>query len=295
MHETVGLVLVLQCLLSPLQDPDPQEKPPPKPVVEVPPLVIDHPRPEYPILDGISLRTIALRPRFQLTTREFDAGIISDKVNFGDQSDFDRTAFAWEGTLDVGAWTFSLMALHQESESRLDQDATFEQFTFPSGSRAKSVAFFGSFEAYHRIDLAGGAAETFQVSLLLGINFSKLYLMMRAGDHEGSEGFSALWPLPAAGLEARVWLSDRLSVTASARGTRFRYTNPFQLDGGDSQDIRFLFGRFDAGFEWTFSSTLSLTAGYTGIDAFINAASAEDTDTADLKAGGVHAGLTLQF
>ena len=293
MHAAAGLVVILEYFLAAPQDERIQE--PPKPVIEAPFLKEEEPRPEFPILDGVSLRTIALRPRFQLTTREFDAGIISDKVNFGDLSNFERTAFTWEGALDVGAWTFSVTALHQESESRLDQDVTFEQFVFPAGSRAKSVAFFGSLEAYRRIELAGGAGETLQLTLLLGINFSKLYLMMRAGDHEASEGFSALWPLPAAGVEARVWLSDRLSVTASARGSRFRYTNPFQLDGGGSQDIRYLFGRFDAGLEWSLSRNLSLAAGYTGIDAFINAASAEDTDTADLKAGGVHAGVTLQF
>ncbi|HKS15976.1 MAG TPA: TonB-dependent receptor [Planctomycetota bacterium] len=289
---TAGLLLVLGSLLgSPQEEPRIQE--PPAPIIDIPPVV--EAKPEFPIGDRVSLRTIALRPRWELTTREFDVGMFSGRMNLGDLTDFERTTMALEGRVDVGPWMISAMALQQKHRVALSQEATFEQHTFPADSIVQSRAFFGTVEAYYRVDVAGGPREPLHLSLLFGINWSKMHMSLSDDRRVASEGFSALWPLPAFGVEARYWLADRLSVTASARGTRFRYDNPLQLDGGGSQDIRYLFGRFDAGIEWTISDGFALSAGYTGLDAYVNAASAEDTDSADLKAGGVHVGLSLQF
>lgn len=290
----IASVLVLGFLLGvPPQEERPQEPPPP--IIDIPPVKVEEPRPEIPIADRVSLRTIALRPRWELTTREFDAGMFSGQVNFGDTAGFERTTMAVEGRIDAGPWMVSATLFQQRHRVVLAQETTFEQHTFEPGTISHGRAFFGSIEAYHRFDVAGGPAESFQVSLLVGINWSKLHLSLSDDRRVASEGFSALWPLPAVGVEARVWISDRISLTASARGTRFRFDNPLQLDGGGSQDIRFLYGRLDAGLEWALGGSFSITAGYTGFDAFINAASAEDTDSADLKAGGVNVGVSLGF
>lgn len=288
-----GLILAMAALLAAPQDP--QDEPPPKPVVEIPGVRPKEPEPEFPGSDGLTFRTLFLRPRFELTTREFDVGMFSGTLNFGDVAGFNRTSAALEGRLDVGPWMFSATGLQQRRRSVLAEEATFEQHAFSAGSIVQGYAFFGTIEAFHRFELAGGPAKSFQVSLLIGLNWSKMFMRLSDDGREASEGFSALWPLPAAGVEARLSLSETLSITLSARGTRFRFSNPFQLDGGGSQDIRYLYGRFDAGFKWDLGGSFSVSAGYTGIDAFINAASAEDTDTADLKAGGLYSGLTVRF
>ncbi len=294
----VGAGFVLAVLLAHPQvgqEPGPQDEPPPKPILEVPPDASEGPRPEFPAGDGFSLKALAIRPRWELTTREYDLGMFNGGMNFGDVADFHRTTAAFEARFDAVSWMFSATALRQHSRRALDDDIMFEQHLFPAGAVVKSVAFFGSFEAYHRFELSGGSRESFQVSLLLGLNFSKFLMLMRDDLRLASEGFSALWPLPAAGVEARVSLSERLSVALSARGTRFRFDNPYQLDGGGSQYIRFLFGRFDGGVEWTISEHFTVSAGYTGLDAYIDAASAEDRDTVNLKAGGIYFGAGLRF
>jgi hypothetical protein len=274
---------------------DPQEEPPPKPVVEVPAIPPVEPKPLYSGGDLLMLRTIALRPRWELKTREFDFGMFSGAMDVGEVADFERTSIGIEARADLGNWTVSATAMFQSRRTLVGKDTTFEQHTFEAGSAVDTTAFFGTVEAYHRFDVYGGPAETARVSLLLGINFSKFLLSMEDDRRYASEGFSALWPLPALGVEAKVWLMDRLSVSLSARGTRFRYDNPFQLDAGGSQDIRYLYGRFDAGLEWRLSESFSISAGYTGIDAYVEAASAEDADSVDLKAGGVFGGVSLFF
>ena len=289
-----SLILAFVCLQSPPQEGRPQDDPP-KPVIEIPPDKVEEPRPVFPAGDGISLRMLALRPRWELTTREFDVGMFSGTMNFGDVADFDRTTMALEARVDLGPWMFSATAVRQRRRAVLTEDTTFEQHTFPADTIVESVAFFGTIEAFYTIDLAGGPTETFQASLLLGINWTKMVMEIRDEIREASEGFSALWPVPAVGFEARVSLSERLAVALSARGTRVRFVNPFQLDGGGSQDVRFIFGRFDASLKFAVSEAFSVEAGYTGLDAFINDKSAEDTDTADMKAGGIHAGVSLQF
>ena len=289
-----GWVFFMGSLMGAPQD-DPRVQEPPPPIVEVPPVRVEDPRPEFPVGDRFTLRTIAMRPRWDLTTREFDAGMFSGQMNLGDVAEFERTSMALEGRLDLGPWMISAMILNQKSRFVLNGDTTFEQHEFPAGTVVEGTAFFSTLEVFYRFDVAGGPADPFQVSMLVGINWSKLYMGLSDDVRNAREGFSALWPLPALGVEARYWMTDRLSVTASARGTRFRFENPFQLDGGETQDIRYLFGRFDASLEWALSSHFSVAAGYTGIDAFINAASPEDTDTADLKSGGLHAGMSLNF
>ena len=273
----------------------PSSQEPQKPIVEVPPVLVDEPRPLFPAGDGVSLRMLALRPRWELTTREFDVGMFSGDMNFGDVADFDRTTMALEARVDVGPWMFSATALRQRRRAVLTADTTFEQHTFPAGTVVESEAFFGTIEGYYGFDLAGGRAETFQISVLVGINWTKMMMGITDDLREASEGFSALWPMPAVGFEARVSLSDRLAAALSARGTRVRFVNPYQLDGGGSQDIRFIYGRFDASLKFAVSDAISVEAGYTGLDAFINDISDEDTDSANLKAGGVHAGMTVGF
>lgn len=285
---------MLSFMLGPVQEQAPQDEPP-KPILEIPGVKPVEPRPLVPAGDGLTLRAIAFRPRMELTTREFDANLFGRKMNFGDLSGFERTAFGLDATLNAGSWMFSLTALIQQTETQLGEYVQFEQHGFQAGTHVESTSLFGTAEAYYRIGLAGGPTETLQLSLLAGVNFTKCYFGMKSDRATASEGFSALWPVPAAGLEARVWLSDRLAMNLSARGTRLRFDNPFQLDGGGSQDIRYLYGRFDAGLEWTLGERFSVSAGYTGIDAFIDDASAEDTDTADIKTGGLHAGLMLRF
>src|SRR5262245_64002141 len=78
----------------------PQDEPPPKPVVEAPGEPRVEPKPEYPPAGGLTLRTIFLRPRFELTTREFDIGKFSGHLDYGDVSDFDRTAVALDARYD---------------------------------------------------------------------------------------------------------------------------------------------------------------------------------------------------
>lgn len=97
------------------------------------------------------------------------------------------------------------------------------------------------------------------------------------------------------GFEARVALSRSLAFTFTARGTKIRYVNHFHLDGGHSQHLRFVTGRFDAGLEWTPQTGVTLMLGYSAFDTFINAASKEDTDTFNLEAGGIYAGASLSF
>jgi hypothetical protein len=288
--DSAGLVLAV--LLGALpQEPRAQEPP----IIELPPARVEEPRPAFPAGPGFSIRTVALRPRWELATREFDVGAFSGEVNFGDMASFDRTTMALEATFDSGPWVITASAFQQRHRAVLDQDMTFEQHAFRAGTIVQGSAFFGTLDAFRRIDVAGGPEEPFHLSLLVGINISKIAMRLKDDTRVASEGFSALWPLPAVGVEARVSLSDQLSAVLSARGTRFRYTNPFQLDGGGSQDVRYLFGRFDASLQWALSGTFSVDAGYTGLDAYIEDASAEDTDSADLKAGGVHAGLSVRF
>jgi hypothetical protein len=273
----------------------PSSQEPHKPVVEVPPAAVDKPLPRFPAGDGFSLRTIFLRPRWEMTTREFDINKFSGDMNFGDIADFERTTMAMEGRVDLGPWMFSATLIRQRRRTVLTEDMTFEQHTFAAGTIVEGEAYFGTIEGFYGLDLAGGPAETFQISLLFGITYAKLRMGIEGDNREGSEGFSALWPVPALGFEGRVSLSDRVALALSARGTRLRFENPFQIDAGGPQDIKFLYGRIDASLKFAVSDVISLETGYTGLDAFINNSSSEDTDTADLKAGGVHLSVTLGF
>jgi hypothetical protein len=286
------LILYALALLSP-QEPGGQETPP---VVEVPGEPRVEPKPAFPWNDGLTIRTIALRPTYEITTREFDINTFSGgELDIGDIADFDRTAMALDLRWDTGSFAFMATYFRMEGTSTLLQDTTFEQHTFDAGTEVEGVTEYGTVEAYYRIDLAGSPADSLHVSMLAGLLYTRYFLSLSGDTRTGSEGFSALWPVPALGLESRFWLSSRIAISLSARATRLAFENPFQIDGGDAQRLKFLSGRLDAGLNWTISGAFSLSAGYSGFSTSIDNSSVEDTDSADLRASGVHFGLTYRY
>ena len=279
-------------LLAP-QEPGGQETPP---VVEVPGEPRLEPVPSFPWNDGITLRTIALRPKSEITTREFDISTFSGgALDIGDIADFDRTAMALDLRWDTGNFAFMATYFRMEGSGTLSEDTTFEQHTFDAGTEIEGVTEYGTVEAYYRIDLAGSPAESVHVSMLAGLLYTRYFLSLHGDTRTGSEGFSALWPVPALGLETRFWLSSRLALSLSARATRITFENPWQVDAGGDQKLRFLSGRLDAGLNWSLSEAFSLSAGYSGFSTSIDNSSVEDTDSADLRASGVHFGLTYRY
>jgi hypothetical protein len=273
----------------------PREQEPPPGPLEFRESGKEPPRPEFAGTDAFSLRVLAVRTRFHLETREYDAGMLSGMMDMAEVGGIDRTSFGLEGTLDAGPVRVILSALHEKHKGVLGLDATFEQHTFQPGSEVRAIAFFGSAEVYGRFDVAGGPAESLQLTLMAGLDFSKFYVAMKDDLREAREGFSALWPVPAIGLDARFWLSDRLCFQAGIRGTHIRYVNSIHLDGGSVQEVRFSSLRLEAGFQWDVSEVISLEFGFRGIDAFIEVASMEDTDSLQVEAGGGYAGIAVKF
>jgi len=291
------VLLSMTGFLGQAQDPElpRRQDPPPGPPLEFREPRVELPRPEFPGVDAFSLRLLAFRTRFHLETREYDAESFSGMMDMAEVGGINRTSFGLEGTLDAGPVRVILSALYENHEGSLDRVATFEQHTFLPGSQVETIASWGSAEVYGRFDLAGGPADTLQLTLLAGMDFSKFYVAMRDDLREAREGFSALWPVPAIGMDARFWLSERLCVRAGVRGTRIRYENSVHLDGGSTQDVRFSTLRFDAGFQWDVSEGVTLEFGFRGIDAMIEVASVEDTDSLRVEAAGGYAGFSLKF
>jgi hypothetical protein len=273
---------------------DPQEPPPP-PTFDAPVAAPEPAWPKFPIEDGLSLRTLMLRPRFLLTTREFDINTFSGEFNVGEVGGLDRTAFGLDTRGDFGDWTVAIMGFQQKGSDTLDEDMHFEQYPFQAGSEVDTTVFYATVEGYYRFGLAGGPSEPFQLQFLAGFNYTRMHLQMESDGMRGREGFSALWPVPGIGLESRLWVGERLSVSASARGTYIKYKNPWQVDGGSAQKMTLKSGRLDLGLEWCVNDAWSIAAGYSGFTSFINDSSAEDTDTAEMKASGLHLGVGIRF
>lgn len=253
------------------------------------------PSPAFPEGDGFTLRAHFLRSRFALETSEFDIASFSGPLDLHDVGGLSRHAVGLEGVLDSGPLRFIVFGLHQHSRGVLDRDTTFEQHRFPAGAEAKTVAFFGSAEAYGRFDLQGGADGPFRLSLLIGIDASKFLISMSADERTASEGFSALWPVPAAGLEGRVQLGKQVAIRAGMRGSQVRFVNPYQLDAGSKQDVSYAVTRVESGVVWDATAGISLSIGYTSLRARVEISSPEDTDTGRLEASGIHASLAFRF
>ena len=290
MSSAICALVALYLLVAPQE---PQEPPPPP--LDAPATVAEPAWPRFPIEDGLTLRTLMLRPRFLLTTREFDINTFSGEINIGDVGGLERTAFGIDTRGDFGDWTVAVMGFQQKGSSTLEEDMHFEQYPFQEGSEVKTTAFYATVEGYYRFGLAGAPAVPFQLQFLAGFNYTRMHLQMESDGMRGREGFSALWPVPAIGLETRVWLGERLSLGASARGTYIKYKNPWQVDGGSAQKMTLKSGRLELSLEWCVSEGWSIGGGYSGFTSFINDSSAEDTDTAEMKASGLHLGVGIRF
>ena len=266
---------------------------------EVPrPLRLDAPdrpfRPRYPRDRAFRLAVLALRPNVSYDTREYFPVNFSGDVDLSDRADLPRFAPGVAFSLDLGALRVDGGFVHMEARSVLDRPLGYEEETFQPGEEVSVLAQAGWLDVAYRLKLAGG--DRGSISALLGVNAPRVKITVENDRASAREGFNALWPVPAVGVEAEYWLTDRIRVHGALMGTRLSFMNPFHEDGGEPQRVRYSALRVDAGLTVDRSPAWGLTLGYTTFTMDVQASSKlDDKDRAIFKAEGLFLALEVRF
>lgn len=251
-------------------------------------------RPRWPRDEALRLSVLALRPGVSYDTREYNPGVYSGDVDLSRRAGLPRFAAGAAFGLDLGAVRVDGGFVHMAVDALLDQPLSYEEETFQPGEEVSVLAQAGWLDVACRWRLAGD--DRGAVSLLLGIHAPRVKISVENDRASAREGFSALWPVPAAGVEAHYWLTDRIRLHGSLIGTRLAFTNPFHDDGGEPQKVAYAYLRLDAGLTADLTAQWSLTLGYTRFSMDVTASSeSDDKDRAIFQAGGLYLALDFRF
>lgn len=226
--------------------------------------------------DQFSIRLLHARPVVRTDSREYDAGVFSSALNLKDDAGLPDRSLVGGLEVETGAWRFSIFATRMEGDKTLGSPLTFEEEQFPAGTRVHTTFEAGWLEAVYRLKLEVGATDVVDLRALLAVNASRFRFSFRGGGTEAHEAHPALWPVPAAGIEGRLTLTDSLALAARFLTTRVRYVNPFHEDGGSDTRIVFNFIRAEAGIEWRPGGSWSLGVGIHRFTHYLRDTSVED-------------------
>jgi hypothetical protein len=251
--------------------------------------------PLFPDDTGLTFRVHMLRPQFRLETREFDVGSFSGPMDLHEICGLPETGWGAELLMGGESYRVSMFATFQKGKVVTDEAVTLEQHVFPPGTRLETFAHLVTLEGFWRHAFIGGREKPVELRFLAGLQAIRYHVDMTDDVRQTSEGFSALWPVPALGLEGRWQLTDRLSLRGAVYGTRLKFKNPFQLDGGETQKVNVRALHADAGAQWDLSTGWSVGLGMTALDYLVENSSPEDKDTGSYEALGLNLAAVLRF
>ncbi len=245
---------------------------------------------------GARVSFLMLRPKVSYDTREYFPELFSGDVDLSRRADLPRFAPGLALSLDLGPVRADLGFLSMTTRHALDRPMSYEEETFQPGEEVSVIAQAGWLNLAYRWRLVGDDQSRGSISALVGIHAPRVKITIENGRASAREGFNALWPVPAAGVEASYWLTDRLRLRGSLIGTRLRFTNPFKEDAGEPQDLAYTYLRWEAGLAVDFSARWSLHAGYTKFAMDITASSKlDDKDRAVFQADGLYVAVEFRF
>jgi hypothetical protein len=253
-------------------------------------------KPRYELGPSARLSLHFLRPRVSYDTREYNPGVFSGEVELSERADLPGFAPAGALRLDLRALRVDFGFLHMSSRSELDRPLSYEEETFQPGESVSVLAQAGWLDLAYRWSLVGDERSRASLWALIGLHAPRVKITVENDRASAREGFSALWPVPSAGLEATCWLTDRVRLRGSLIGTRLRFTNPFKEDAGEPQDLAYLYLRWEAGLAIDLSARWALHAGYSRLLMDVTASSPkDDKDRAVFEADGLYVGIELRF
>lgn len=271
-----------------------QEPEPPRPLtLEAPDLPFN---PRYGPGSALRLSVLWLQPRVSYDTREYNPGVYSGDVDLSRRADLPRYAPGFAFSLDLGPVRVDGGFVHMAVRQTLDRTLCYEEETFEPGEEVSVLAQAGWLDVEYRLRLFGDARSRSAVSALVGVNAPRVKITVENDRASAREGFDALWPVPAVGVEAHYWLTNRIRLHGSLMGTRLKFTNPFHEDAGEPQHLDFSYLRMDAGVTVDLDARWSLTLGYTRFTMDVTASSKlDDKDRAIFEAGGMFLAVDLRF
>lgn len=271
-----------------------QEPDLPKPLtLEAPELPF---KPRYEAGSALRLSVLWLQPRVSYDTREYNPGVFSGDVDLSRRGGLPRYAPGLSFSLDLGPMRADGGFVHMAVRQRLERSLSYEEETFEPGEAVSVLAQAGWLDVAYRLRLLGDARSRSSVSALVGVNAPRVKITVENDRASAREGFDALWPVPAVGVEAHYWLTDRIKLHGSLMGTRLKFTNPFHEDAGEPQHVAFAYLRMDAGVTVDLDARWSLTLGYTRFAMDVTASSKlDDKDRAIFEAGGLFLALDYRF
>ena len=275
-------------------DQEGQEPEPPRPLtLEAPELPF---KPRYEPGTALRLSLLWLHPRVSYDTREYNPGVFSGDVDLSRRGGLPRYAPGLAFSLDLGPVRVDGGFVHMAVRQTLDRALSYEEETFEPGEEVSVLAQAGWLDVAYRLRLLGDARSRSAVSALVGVNAPRVKITVENDRASAREGFDALWPVPAVGVEAHYWLTNRIKLHGSLMGTRLKFTNPFHEDAGEPQHVQFAYLRMDAGVTIDLDAKWALTLGYTRFSMDVTASSKlDDKDRAIFEAGGFFVAMDFRF
>lgn len=251
-------------------------------------------RPRYPRDSAFRLSALILQPSVSYDTREYFPGNFSGDVDLNRRADLPRVAPGFAFSLELGPVRVDGGFVHMATRPVLDRELKYEEETFQPGEEVSVLAQAGWLDVAWRLKLAGG--DRGSISALLGVHAPRVKIDVENDRASAREGFNALWPVPALGVEANYWLTDRIRIHGALTGTRLRFSNPFHEDGGEPQRVAYTYLRVEAGVTADLSANWGLSVGYTSFSMDVTASSRlDDKDRAVFEAGGLYLALEARF
>lgn len=232
-------------------------------------------------------------PKVRTDSREYESGLSSGPLNLQVDCGMDDEAPAYALGVRLGSWRVSYFALSLSGREQLEQNLIFEDAVFSPGSQLKTqfdVRFLNAFYV-----LEWDVAPGLRLLPRLGIHAPFINLLFENGTQTAEEGSSAVWPMPAIGLEVEYSPADWIVVRAGVEGTRVKYTNWFHEDGGEPSEISYNYVDLALDCSMRLSRRWSLTLGWLHHDHYYRWSSVEDRHRTWYYAGGVHAGIEYAF
>lgn len=245
---------------------------------------------------ALRLSVLWLQPQVSYDTREYYPGVFSGDVDLSRRADLPRFAAGLAFSMDLGPIRVDGGFVHMSVRHALERSLSYEEETFQPGEEVSVLAQAGWLDVAYRLRLLGDAGSRSGISALVGVNAPRVKISVENDRASAREGFDALWPVPALGVEAHYWLTNRIKLHGSLMGTRLKFTNTFHEDAGEPQHVKFAYLRMDAGVTIDVSANWGLTLGYTRFAMDVTASSElDDKDRAMFKAGGLFLALDYGF
>lgn len=248
-------------------------------------------------VDGwtVRLRALLARTVVKSDSREYDSGDFSGLINLHDDADLSRWMASGIVEVEDPRWRFSFTYSRATAERTLEEPLTFEEKTFPAGTRLHTTMEAAWLDGLYRLDLGIVSPGAGSLNLLLGLSAFKIFFDFEGNGTKAVEGHSELWPVPMLGTDGDWKLGDSFSLRGRILVSRFSYTNPFHHDGDDDPKLVLGFFRGELGGDWRLSKTWSIGAGLQGFIHRLRDTSEEDRHRVWFEGLGLYLELGAAF